>query len=157
MGDAPDFDSFYSMHYERTYRAACLVAGDTTLALDATQEAFARALERWTRLRLLPWAAGWVMTTSLNLCKRRIRDVPRPDVELRIEPGASADASDRIDLLDAVKVLPFRQRQAIALHYLGDLPVPAVAHLMGVSEGTVKAHLAQARKALRTALEVIDA
>jgi DNA-directed RNA polymerase specialized sigma24 family protein len=45
----------------------------------------------------------------------------------------------------------------MVLYYLGDLPIPVVADLMGITEGAVKAHLAQARAALRPMLEVRDA
>jgi RNA polymerase sigma-70 factor, ECF subfamily len=51
------------------------------------------------------------------------------------------------------RALPRRQREAVTLHYLVDLPVAQVARLMGCREGTVKAHLAHARKALRAQLE----
>ena len=43
-----------------------------------------------------------------------------------------------------VRALPRRQREAVTLHYLVDLPVAEVARLMGCREGTVKAHLTSA-------------
>ena len=101
------------------------------------------------------------MTTALNECKRSRRlatrhglkpvDDPRSDSDLGTSVGA-----DRVDLMVALRHLPIRQRQAICLYYLADLPLPAIAEAMSASEGTVKAHLAQARRKLRKVLEVAD-
>jgi RNA polymerase sigma factor (sigma-70 family) len=59
-------------------------------------------------------------------------------------------------VLEGLRRLPERQRHATILFYWGDMPVSVIADLMNVAEGTVKAHLAQARKSLRTTLEVAD-
>jgi RNA polymerase sigma-70 factor (ECF subfamily) len=97
------------------------------------------------------------MTTAMNLCKaalsrKRLSIAGRGSVRAHDPPTA-----DRLDVVTAVRQLAPRQRTAVILHYLGDLPLPEVARLMNVSEGTVKAHLAQARRRLRPLLEVSDA
>lgn len=48
----------------------------------------------------------------------------------------------------AVRRLPTRQAQAAALHYGEDRSVADIARIMGCAEGTVKAHLHQARRTL---------
>jgi len=53
-----------------------------------------------------------------------------------------------IDVLRAVERLSMQQRAAVVLTYWGDLPVESVAAHMGVSSGSVKRHLARARKHL---------
>lgn len=78
------------------------------------------------------------------------------DLGVGLAGSYSLDQRD-LDLLGRIRELPFRQRQAIVLFYLEDIPLPVVADLMNVSEGTVKAHLAQARVSLRRQLEVKDA
>ena len=52
----------------------------------------------------------------------------------------------------ALKQLPEAQRRALVLHHLCDLPVQAVAHELGVPEGTVKARLSRGRAALAALL-----
>ena len=148
-----DFGDFYRLEFPQAFRAAYLVTNDTQTALDVTQEAFERAYARWRRLSREQWAGGWVMTTVLNLAKRRFRGPgvgPLPDLP-GTTPGPEAT---RVDLVRALRLLPARQRQALVLHYVGDLDTAAVAHVMRVSEGTVKAHLAQGRAALRRKMEV---
>jgi RNA polymerase sigma-70 factor, ECF subfamily len=152
-----DFQAFFQSEFDDVFRGCFLMTGSREVALDATQEAFTRAYVHWRRLRRQPWAGGWVMTTALNVCRRRARD-PLP-VGARHEKAASAAATpgpDRIDIQRALQSLPARQRQAAILHYLGDLPIVSVAELMQISEGAVKAHLFEARKSLRRALDVSD-
>jgi len=58
------------------------------------------------------------------------------------------------DVLLAVAELSARQRACIFLTYWEDLTVPSVAERLGVSEGSVKKHLARARSQLREVLDV---
>jgi RNA polymerase sigma factor (sigma-70 family) len=151
-----DFEAFYQSEFDDVFRGCVLMAGSREVAMDATQEAFTKAFVQWRRLRRQPWAGGWVMTTALNLCRRRARD-PLP-VGDRPEAVSAvvAPRADRVDLQRALRALPARQRQAAILHYLGDLSIASVAEAMQISEGAVKAHLFEARKSLRRALEVSD-
>lgn len=152
-----DFESFYKVQYPQVYRAVYLATSDREAAFDATQEAFKRAYARWWRLSRHEWAGGWVMTTALNASKRHgkraSRELPSEKEKAATYPAPSAN---RVDVSFALQKLPVRQRTATILYYLGDQPIPTIANVMGVSEGTVKAHLAQARKKLREVLEVVD-
>ena len=44
--------------------------------------------------------------------------------------------------------LPRRQREVVGLYYFVDLPVQQVADLLGISAGTVKSTLADARRSI---------
>jgi RNA polymerase sigma-70 factor (ECF subfamily) len=140
----PRFVELYETEFEAVFRAAYTLCGDRALAEDATQEAFARALERWRRLRARPWVAGWVVTTALNVARRALR---RRSASTPAKSGG-ADVDDRLDLVRAIRGLPRRQQEAVVLHYVADRPIAEVAAAMGCEEGTVKAHLARARAAL---------
>ena len=54
----------------------------------------------------------------------------------------------------AVRTLPRRQQAVVALHYLEDRSVADVAQVLGIAEGTVKAHLHKARAALADRLAI---
>jgi RNA polymerase sigma-70 factor (ECF subfamily) len=148
MTEVAGFRELYEQEFAAVYRAAYALSGDRSLAEDAAQEAFARALIRWRRLGREPWAGGWVMTTALNFTRRQMRKRP-PPAEGR---PAEMDAEALIDLRRAVRTLPARQQTAVVLHYLMDLPLEEVAGAMGCKEGTVKTHLARARGALERRL-----
>ncbi len=142
------FVAMYESEFPAVVRAAYLLGGDRAAAEDAAQEAFARALERWRRLRDQPWAAGWVMTTALNLVRRSLRRRPAPPAAEASPPGPEAG----IDVWRAIGRLPRRQREAIVLHHIRDLSLTDTARAMGVAEGTAKAHLFRARTALAESL-----
>jgi RNA polymerase sigma-70 factor (ECF subfamily) len=150
-----DFDSFCRREYPSVYAAARALTGDRETALDVTQEAFARAYARWARLGRASWAGGWVMTTALNLCRRSLRRRP-PGVAPQEAPGRESKVDARLDLAAALRQLPARQREAVVLHYLVDLPVAGVAEIMKTSEGTVKSHLARGRHSLAARLGPVE-
>lgn len=149
------FEEFYSSEYSSVFTATYLAMGDTEAARDATQEAFKRAFMRWRRLSRQDWAGGWVMTTALNVSRRMQRAHAREISTIVADDAVPPPAlEDHVDLLDAVRTLPFRQRQAIVLFYIADLPLPVIADFMRITEGAVKAHLAQARSSLRRVMGV---
>lgn len=145
------FEELYEREYELVFRATYLMCADRKLAEDSTQEAFARCLERWGRLKDQPWVAGWVARTALNHARRSLRR--------RAEPSpiqsSDHDAETTMDIWLGIRSLPRRQQEAVVLHYAIDLPLVVVARLMGCSEGTVKSHLSRARDALRRRLEEV--
>ena len=55
---------------------------------------------------------------------------------------------DHVAIITALRALPEAQRQVIALHYLADLSVEAIAQELGVPAGTVKSRLSRGRDAL---------
>jgi RNA polymerase sigma-70 factor (sigma-E family) len=144
------FEELYRAEFAAVFRSAYALCGDRGLAEDAAQEAFARALARWRRLQDRPWAAGWVVTTALNVVRRALRRRPvGPAV------GGSAEEEDREERMDVVRAiggLPPRQQEVVVLHYVADLPVAEIAQAMGIEEGTVKSHLSKAREALARTL-----
>jgi DNA-directed RNA polymerase specialized sigma24 family protein len=146
------FARLYAQEFGTVFRAVFLLCGDRVAAEDATQEAFARALERWKRLRDQSWAAGWVATTALNVARRALRRRPEPGT-LDAVPAPGPENS--LDLWRAIRKLPRRQQEAVVLHYVFDLSVAEAGHAMGCEEGTVKSHLARAREAMRGQLEEV--
>jgi RNA polymerase sigma-70 factor, ECF subfamily len=148
----PTFQALYERELPHVVRAVFLVSGDPQLAEDAAQEAFARALVRWRRIGSQPWIGGWVTTTALNVARRQLRRRP----VLAPDEGTPPDDAELLDLRGAMRRLPARQQEAVALHYLLDLPVAETAAVMGCDEGTVKTHLARARRTLERALHLDD-
>jgi RNA polymerase sigma factor (sigma-70 family) len=82
------------------------------------------------------------------------RDLHRQTLSRRLREmkAAAKDTTDPtevdVDVLIAVERLSVRQRAAVFLTYWEDLPAEVVAERMGVSVGSVKRHLARARKRL---------
>ena len=98
----------------------------------------------------------------MNLATDRARSLRRQTralLKLGPPPAVPSVSVETLALVQALRTLPVRQRQAIVLHYLVDLPVAEIAQVLGVPHGTVKSLLARGRRALATKLgepEVID-
>ena len=143
------FERLYEEVSPAAFRVSLAICGVREVAEDATQEAFARALARWDRLRHVPWAGGWVVTTAMNVARRSRR---------RVAPSVTHPSPDdpdlRSDVWRALRELPRRQREAVVLRYLLDLQLNEIGHVMGCSVGSVKVHLHRGRRALERRLEV---
>jgi len=145
-----DFDDWYVVTRSSIAPALGVWCGGDDVASDALDEAFVRAVERWEHVRSLASPTGWVWRTAVNVARRRGR---RRGIEQRLWLHRSADggvgkgvAVDAdLDLRAALRRLTGRQRTAIVLFYLADLPVKEVGEIMGTAPGTVAATLHQAR------------
>jgi RNA polymerase sigma-70 factor (ECF subfamily) len=134
------------------------VAVGPEVAADAVQEAFLQADRHWRKVRTLDDPVAWVRRVALNRLANHHREMERRQRALtRIGPSEPAMlVTTDTDLLDAIRALPERQRLAVCLFYLDDLPIEEIAQALGVSTGTVKSNLHDARRVLRTHLEVRD-
>jgi RNA polymerase sigma-70 factor (ECF subfamily) len=143
---------------------AYALSGGRMVAEDIAQEAFLRAYRDWDRVGSYAHQAAWVRRVAANLATSGLR---RKVVEARAlarlagrrEPALDPLPAENADFWRAVRALPQRQAQAVALYYLEDLSIAQTAVVLDCAEGTVKAHLAKARRSLarRLHLEVEEA
>lgn len=151
MSDTGYVEEVYEASYRRLVAQAYAVAGSRLDAEDAVQEAFARAVLSGDRFRRLDNPEAWLRTVALNVLRRRwrrarlFRSLAPRIAEPSEAPGIS---EDHVALVDALRRLPFPQRETVVLHHLADLSVQDVAATLNVSEGTVKSRLNRARTAL---------
>lgn len=150
------FEGWYRMEHPRVLALLTVAAGDADLGRDIASEAFVRALERWERVEAMDSPAAWTYRVGVNLLRRRLR---RAAFERRLQadrPAPAAPPSVESDLWDAVRALPVRQRTAVALRYVCDLPQDEIASIMHVAVGTVSATLTAARRSLAAELELVE-
>jgi RNA polymerase sigma-70 factor, ECF subfamily len=154
-----EFDEFYLASYGRTVAMVAALVGSRHDAEDIAQEAYARALARWRLLRSYDLPEAWVRKVALRLAidagrrhRRGIATLARL-ASLRASP-ASEPGDDLLHspLGHALQRLPLPERQVLALHYVADLPINAIAHECGLSPGTVKSRLAAGRRHLEELL-----
>ena len=144
------FESWYSGCHARVLAVLTVVSGDPDAASEATDEAFARALARWQRVRAMKSPTGWTYRVALNELRRRLRRRNQEGQLLLKANDASAPEQDLslwLQVLDTLRPLTVRQRTVLALVYLADLPQDEVARLLRVSRGTVASTLADAKAA----------
>ncbi|GHJ57289.1 sigma-70 family RNA polymerase sigma factor [Micromonospora chersina] len=155
VSDGELISELYAGCFRRLVVQLYAVTGDLSEAQEAVQEAFTRALAAPRRLAALDNPEAWLRRVAVNVARSRHRRRRVLDTVLRRlgPPPTVADRSpEHLALLAALRGLPEGQRQALALHYLVDLPVDEVAVTLGVSPGTVKSRLSRGRQALAALL-----
>ena len=133
-------------------RMAYVLTGDGWTAEDLAQEAFLAAHRSWDRVsryeRPEAWVRRVVANRSVSLFRRKLserRALARLDSRVDISPSLSSEV---VDLWDAVRSLPRRQAQVMALIYAEDYTLTEVAEILGCSAETAKTHLRRGRMAV---------
>jgi len=130
-------------------RTALGVLGDREAAADVAQEVALIALQKADSIRDLdPWLHKVAVRRALKEARRN-RDRRDAEARAHIPPPPEDPLSDALSLLDG---LPPRQRAALTLRYVHDLPDAAIAKALGCRTGTVRSLLSRGREALRSEL-----
>ena len=156
-------EELYAAHYRRLVRLSVLLVRDQETAEEVVQDAFVAMHGRWRRLRDPELALAYLRQAVVNRSRSVLRhrgvqhrhaDAERPVV--RDLPGvdeAALATERRATLLDALRALPDRQREVLALRYYLDLSEAEIAATLGISPGAVKSHASRGVAALRTLME----
>ena len=147
----------YAGHYRRLVRLAVLLVRDVESAEEVVQDAFVAMHGR--TLREPEHALAYLRQTVVNRARSVLR---RRGVERRLAPPVDRDhdgaddhalaADRRAVVLDALRALPVRQREVLALRYYLDLSEADIATTLGISRGAVKSHASRGSAALRASL-----
>jgi RNA polymerase sigma factor (sigma-70 family) len=134
------------------YRVAFRILGDRHICEEIAQEALARAYSRWRKVS--SYAEPWVAKVAGNLAIDQVRKKPAATVATAPTEDTDVDATVtlRLDLQQALRSLPPRQRETLILRYLADMPESAVGKALGIRPGSVKQHLHRGTEAMRALL-----
>ncbi len=150
------FDAFFGREFRAVAALAYTLSGSRLAAEDLAQDAFVAAYRQWTRIAGYDDPGAWVRRVvanrAMSLLRRRsaeARALLRIGRDRHAIPEMSPPAEE---LWRAVRELPKRQAQAVALHYLEDMSLADIGAVLEISPGTAKAHLHRARRTLAARL-----
>jgi RNA polymerase sigma factor (sigma-70 family) len=148
------FEAFYLREYAAVVRLAYALSGSRLAAEDIAQDAFLGAFRDWEHIQ---HPSGWVRKVAVRRAGRTVRRrLLEAGALARMLAGrgpAVAELPEQdAEVWRAVRALPRRQAQVIALRYVADAPVAEIAQTLGLAEGTVKAQLHRARQTLAARL-----
>ena len=157
---------FVSENLRRVFLLIYRLVGNVDDAQDLTQEAFIKALQRQDQLKDLEKAAHWLSriatNTAIDFLRRHGRvnfcEIDEINQPLRSEPADSPEqvllrAEHREYLEAGLESLTDRERTALILRDVEDLPAEEVAAVLNCSKATVRSHIANARTKFRRYLE----
>ncbi|ADD41236.1 RNA polymerase sigma factor [Stackebrandtia nassauensis] len=166
---AKDLDHGYQTLYGEyrgvVFSTALRLAGRWADAEDIAAEAFLRAYRALlgydTDRRASLRTRAWLLTIVMNVWRNRVRTLAR-----KPPPGPIEDAPEPVDPSETVEetaerhdtgaqlarlltVLPHRQREAVVLRHVVDLPIDEIAEILDIPQGTVKSHISRGLSRLR--------
>lgn len=138
-------ESVYAQAYRDLFRVAYVLTGSGAAAEDVVHDVFCRV---GPRIAELDNPAAYLRVAVVNQCRsihRRITRAPRLDrpTEIVLDTGLT-------ELRDALQDLPVRQRTAIVLRYLCDLPENEIAGILDCRPTTVRTLVHRGLAELRT-------
>jgi RNA polymerase sigma-70 factor, ECF subfamily len=172
-GDRPAFDELIQRYQRQAVAVSYRLLGNTQDALEVTQDAFLKAFSSLSTLQKPEAFGGWLMriVSNLSLNYRRSRklrsqlpldDLLGPTESQHTDTSGSewtakdGDPVHRLEsqemgqqLQEALKKLPEKQRLAIILFTIEQLPQKQVAESLQCSVEAVKWHVFQGRKKLK--------
>lgn len=173
MTDVPQFEAFVRRYQDMVYGTAVRLLGNPAEAEDAAQSVFLKAFQRFGEVGASPAAAGWLKTTTRNVCLNHLSryrarwqffsELTRPDradgadyADALVSPLSQALDLEQAELRDelerALRALPDHQRVPLVLFHFEDLNYQDIAALMGASLGKVKTDIHRGREALKRLL-----
>lgn len=151
------FEEGYARWYRPVVRSAWSICRDVAQAEELAQDAFVRAYRRWSRIERGGYAEAWVHRAVMNLAltavRRRSRGRELEAVAAPFAPITREPEGLDGELVGMLRSLPARQREAVFLRVVADLPEEVVATLMGCSPGSVKVHKKRGLDRLRAMYE----
>ena len=122
-------------------------------AEDVVQSTFERLMKRQPRFENREHEKAWLIKTAIRICIDEARKNARHVSVPLNEEIAAAYSEESFELLDTIRQLPEKDRDAVYLFYYEEYTVREIAKLLGEREGTTRSRLSRARQKLRTIME----
>ena len=153
-------EQLYAAHWRQLVRLSVLLVRDLGTAEEVVQDAFVAMHHRWGRLREPDKALAYLRQSVVNRSRSVLR---HRAVEARYAATVTEQTGDGADdaavehafretVFDALRGLPDRQREVVALRYYLDLSEADIAETLGISRGAVKSHASRGLHTLRSTL-----
>jgi RNA polymerase sigma-70 factor (sigma-E family) len=155
-----DLAALYAAHRLSLARLALLLVDDMATAEDVVHDAFIALQQHQSRLRDPAAAIGYLRTTVVNRARSVLRKRQTVRRHLSLIRDSHAEAADselllaegQQEVLAAVRQLPRRQQEVLALRYWANLSEAEIAEALGISKGAVKSNASRGMDKLEAML-----
>ena len=141
------------MYSDMLLRIALNRVNSIAEAEDVVQSTFERLMKRQPRFENREHEKAWLIKTAIRICIDEARKNARHVSVPLNEEIAAAYSEESFELLDTIRQLPEKDRDAVYLFYYEEYTVREIAKLLGEREGTTRSRLSRARQKLRTIME----
>ncbi|MCX5190988.1 SigE family RNA polymerase sigma factor [Streptomyces sp. NBC_00268] len=158
---ALDFEDYIRTRHAALLRSARRLVADPLDAQDLLQTALARTYLRWERIADKRLADAYLRRVMINTRTewwraRRLTEVPTEHLPDTCVADCAEQHADRVELMDAIKMLAPLQRSVVLLRHWGQMSTGETAIALDIAPGTVKSTLHRALAQLRQELQHRD-
>ena len=160
-GDTTAFDELVRIYMRHVFQVAYRVVGHREDAEDLVQDCFIAAyqyLDSFDEARPFgPWITRIVLNRGANMRRSRARRATEPETDVvsnapsALDEATRAEARQKLD--EVMATLNERQRVIVTLFDVDGLTSAEIGERLELAPGTVRWHLHEARRVLRTALQ----
>lgn len=155
--DAHQFDALYRDSRDDLFAYVTFLVADRGLAEEITAEAFERAFRKRSMFHPAKGdLRGWLFKIARNIAVDELRRAGR-GTALELAPGSGPDEStsvdDRLTVAAALRALPVRERELIALKFFAGLDNDQIARVLRISRSNAGTQLHRAMTRLRGQME----
>lgn len=156
----PGFEEFFRHYAPMVRRYLLWREAESSILDDAVQMTMMSAYRYWERVQTMDPPTGWLFKVAGQRLHDAREALHRERASLdtdraarrMVQPDPAPASDERLDVLTAVRKLPPRQQEALALREQFGFPYKDIAAVMGVAPATARAHVHQAHETLRTLL-----
>lgn len=148
-GDHRAFENVMIATERRVATLAWRILGDAEEVKEALQETFLRLFRHLGKYDEGQDFTGWLYRIAVNVCRDLDKRRRRTFFGFLEQNAPPPPAGLRIDLARAIDALPPKERLAIILRDVEELPTEEVARILGNSPATVRVQISKAREKLR--------
>jgi len=149
-----DFVDLFTAQYAKLVGVLRVAGAERSTAEDIAQEAFARTLKHWRRVRHGTNPAGYVYRVAFRLLQRRtsaLRESSLDDIDSIHDVASSSPATDdtaiaNVTAANALDAMPPRRRACAALCWYLGFTSEEAADILGIDASTVRKQLERARR-----------
>lgn len=145
------FSFAFKQFTDTVYRIALHNTSNFSDAEDVTQEVFIKLLESNKAFRDSEHLKAWLIRVTINLCRDKMKKLSRETLVENVLPYNRVE--EKTDVLEAVKALPEKYRNAVYLHYYEGYSAKEIGKILDAKENTVLSWLSRGRDALRKELD----
>jgi len=147
-GHLDSFGALYQRYHNPIVALAYAQIGNTHLAEDAAQEAFAIACKDLRALRdpekFGPWLGGICRNVTRQMIRTRGRVAPKPSTTVEEHPAEKGERWDAVR--QAVWKLPVSERELIVMRYFNGFSQAKISDVLDITPSAVNGRLVRAKR-----------
>ncbi|MDO4620495.1 MAG: RNA polymerase sigma factor [Lachnospiraceae bacterium] len=156
QGDSSALEELIGLYYPEILRYCLWHAPNRSLAEDAAQETFLKAIRYFDRYTHRGKWRAFLYRIAANTCidmQRKMRDSDISIEELVTEPVYEDHSMAEVELRQMVRGLPSDLQEIVLLRFGHDMTLREIAQVQGIPSRTVQSRLRSALKQLKKFME----